>query len=91
MIYDIDMLEAFYASYSKQVADVREKLGRPLTFAAKILYPHLYNPAELLLCKMGEDSVYFRPNRAALQDATAQMAELQFMRSSNSWAVLRIT
>ena len=58
---------------------VRAALKRPLTLAEKILYTHLYNVADLKNYEKGEDYVNFRPDRVAMQDATAQMALLQFM------------
>lgn len=84
MIYDLEMLEAFYASYDGRVEAVRKKLGRPLTLAEKVLYAHLYDDSVLaegsfIGYKRGEDYVNFRPDRVAMQDATAQMALLQFM------------
>ena len=90
MIYDIDMLEAFYAGYATRVEAARRTLGRPLTLAEKVLYAHLYDGSLLADneaagktvftgYKRGEDYVNFRPDRVAMQDATAQMALLQFM------------
>ena len=79
MVYDVTMLEAFYAAYKGKVEHVRAILKRPLTLAEKILYAHLYDVADLKDYKRGEDYVNFRPDRVAMQDATAQMALLQFM------------
>ncbi len=75
MIFDIDFIRNHYATFSKRVATIREKVGRPLTLSEKVLYTHLYNPNESL------ETTYanFRPDRVAMQDATAQMALLQFM------------
>ncbi len=78
-ILDLEMLSRFYAGYSSKVAQARQVIGRPLTYAEKVLYAHLYNDADLRPMKRGEDYVNFRPNRVAMQDATAQMALLQFM------------
>lgn len=58
---------------------VRDVLGRPLTLSEKILYAHLYNKEEIRPLQRGTDYAVFRPDRAAMQDATAQMAILQFM------------
>ncbi len=77
MVYDVTMLEAFYAAYKGKVEHVRAILKRPLTLAEKILYAHLYDVADLKDYKRGEDYVNFRPDRVAMQDATAQMALLQ--------------
>lgn len=79
MVYDLTMLKAFYAAYEGRLADVRARLQRPLTLAEKILYVHLYNEKEVNNYKRGNDYVNFRPDRVAMQDATAQMALLQFM------------
>ncbi|MCR5077815.1 MAG: aconitate hydratase [Prevotella sp.] len=79
MILDKEMLRGFYASYSEKVKAARLSLGHPLTYAEKVLYSHLYNQDNLRQYKRGEDYVDFRPNRVAMQDATAQMALLQFM------------
>lgn len=79
MVQDLSMLQQFYAEYPEKLASVRKGLDRPLTYAEKILYTHLYNYAELRDYRRGEDYVNFRPNRVAMQDATAQMALLQFM------------
>ena len=79
MVYDMTMLEAFYSAYKGKVEHVRGILKRPLTLAEKILYAHLYDAADVKDYKRGEDYVNFRPDRVAMQDATAQMALLQFM------------
>lgn len=79
MVHDIEMLKAFYSSFSSRVEDARKVLKRPLTLTEKILYAHLFNPNELGSYNRGEDYVNFRPDRVAMQDATAQMALLQFM------------
>ncbi|MCR4773012.1 MAG: aconitate hydratase [Prevotella sp.] len=79
-IPDIDMLRAFYASYTERVNNAKNVLGRRLTYAEKVLYAHLYNPEQdIKNYKRGEDYADFKPNRVAMQDATAQMALLQFM------------
>lgn len=79
MVYDLNMLKSFYAPYKGKMEHVRAALKRPLTLAEKILYTHLYNVADLKNYERGEDYVNFRPDRVAMQDATAQMALLQFM------------
>lgn len=79
MVYDLTMLNAFYENYSKKIERVRIVLQRPLTLAEKILYAHLFNEEGVKSYKRGEDYVNFRPDRVAMQDATAQMALLQFM------------
>ena len=73
MVYDLDMLKAFYASFEKKIGRVRAVLQRPLTLAEKILYTHLYDDAQLKNYERGEDYVNFRPDRVDMQDATAQI------------------
>ena len=79
MVYDVEMLRSFYSSYGADVESARKKLGKRLTLAEKVLYAHLYNKVETAAFKRGVDYVNFRPDRVAMQDATAQMALLQFM------------
>lgn len=79
MAFDINMLSDFYASYVGKVSAARQLLGRPLTLAEKILYAHLYNGLPEAPLKRLEDYANFRPDRVAMQDATAQMAVLQFI------------
>ena len=88
MILDIDMLRSFYASYSKNVENAKKTMKRPLTYAEKVLYTHLFDPAVLHPFKRGEEYVDFRPNRVAMQDATAQMALLQFMNAGKNEAAV---
>ena len=73
------MLRSFYASYSDSVKQAKATVKRPLTYAEKVLFAHLYDPTQLRPYKRGIEYVDFRPNRVAMQDATAQMALLQFM------------
>lgn len=79
MVYDLTMLKAFYAAYQAKVAQAHNLLQRPMTLAEKILYAHLFDSGSMQDYKRGEDYVNFRPDRVAMQDATAQMALLQFM------------
>ena len=78
-MFDLETVKAFYGAYGRRVAAVRRKLGRPLTLSEKILYSHLYDFESLTPLKRLEDFGEFRPDRVAMQDATAQMALLQFM------------
>lgn len=78
-IYDLDMLRTFYESYKQRVEQAREKLARPLTCAEKILFAHLTPGQEPQSFMRGESYATFRPDRVCMQDATAQMAILQFM------------
>ena len=69
----------------------REQVGRPLTLAEKILYAHLYEESDICPFRRGEDYVNFRPDRVAMQDATAQMALLQFMNAGKSKSAVPAT
>ena len=79
MAFDIDMIKEAYASFGSKVDAARTELGRPLTLAEKILYTHLHEESPLKNYQRGKDYVFFAPDRVAMQDATAQMALLQFM------------
>jgi aconitate hydratase len=79
MPFDIDMIRAHYSTLPERVAATREMLGRPLTLSEKILYTHLHEESPLQKYNRGKDYVFFGPDRVAMQDATAQMALLQFM------------
>ena len=79
MVHDIEMLKKFYAGFTDRVDCVRNRIDRPMTLSEKILYAHLYNEDSVKNYKRGVDYVNFRPDRVAMQDATAQMALLQFM------------
>ncbi len=74
----------FYSEYQKRLAAVRLQLNRPLTLAEKIVYVHLFDVKELKSYDRGSDYAYFAPDRVAMQDATAQMALLQFMNAGKS-------
>ncbi len=91
MTYNIDMLRAFYGSYTQKVADTRKKLQRPLTYAEKILFSHLVGEVPAEGFKRGKDYAQFSPNRVCMQDATAQMAILQFINSGREKAVVPST
>ncbi|MBC9795286.1 aconitate hydratase [Sinomicrobium weinanense] len=79
MAFDIDMIQKVYAGIAERVDKAREVVGKPLTLSEKILYAHLWdgNPGKAF--ERGADYVDFAPDRIACQDATAQMALLQFM------------
>ena len=74
----VDLVRAAYERFGDRVAIGRERLGRPLTFSEKVLWAHADDPATLGTGR-GEDYADYRPDRVAMQDATAQMALLQFM------------
>ncbi|MCB0549636.1 MAG: aconitate hydratase, partial [Phaeodactylibacter sp.] len=79
MPFDLDMIKAVYQALPQRVEEARKLLGRPLTLAEKILYSHLHPESPLQKYNRGKDYVFFAPDRVAMQDATAQMALLQFM------------
>lgn len=79
MPFDIDMLKAHYESLPARVNAAKQALGRSLTLTEKILYAHLHADSPLQSYGRGKDYVFFAPDRVAMQDATAQMALLQFM------------
>ena len=79
MVFDLDMVTEFYSKYATKVASAREFLGRPLTLSEKILYSHLWEELPNKAFERGNSYVDFAPDRVAMQDATAQMALLQFM------------
>ena len=84
MAFDIEMIKAHYAKLAAQVAQTRKLLNRPLTASEKILYSHLWDAMPSTAFKRGVDYVDFAPDRIACQDATAQMALLQFMQAGKS-------
>jgi aconitate hydratase len=79
MPFDIELLRKHYQEFANKVNQAREVLQHPLTLSEKILYAHLHPESPLKNYKRGEDYVFFSPDRVAMQDATAQMALLQFM------------
>ncbi|MBK8347008.1 MAG: aconitate hydratase [Saprospiraceae bacterium] len=84
MAFDIEMIKASYEAFPAKVEAARKVLGRPLTLSEKILYSHLHDDSPLQDYKRGKDYVFFAPDRVAMQDATAQMALLQFMTAGRS-------
>jgi aconitate hydratase len=81
MAFDIEMIKAVYAKYPERVAAARKATGKPLTLAEKILYTHLWEGEASQAYERGNSYVDFAPDRVAMQDATAQMALLQFMQA----------
>ncbi len=79
MAFDFELIRSFYDELSSGITEIRKALGRPLTQSEKILYTHLYNKGQTGHFIRGADYVDFAPDRVAMQDATAQMALLQFM------------
>jgi aconitate hydratase len=84
MVFDLDMIQRFYAGYSAKVEAARKVVQHPLTLTEKILYAHLWSGNADKAFTRGKDYVDFAPDRVAMQDATAQMALLQFMQSGRS-------
>jgi aconitate hydratase len=81
MAFDIEMIKAVYGNYPSRIAAARKSVGRPLTLTEKILYAHLTQGAATEAYQRGGSYVDFNPDRVAMQDATAQMALLQFMQA----------
>lgn len=81
MAFDIDMIKKVYERYPSRVAAARNAVGKPLTLAEKILYTHLWDGDATVAHERGNSYVDFAPDRVAMQDATAQMALLQFMQA----------
>lgn len=81
MAFDIDMIKKVYSQMEERVTKAREIVGTPLTLAEKILYAHLWDGTPSKKYVRGKDYVDFAPDRIACQDATAQMALLQFMQA----------
>ena len=79
MIFDLRMIDAFYKGLASGISEIRKNVHHPLTLTEKILYNHLYQKSEVRTFSRGVDYVDFAPDRVAMQDATAQMALLQFM------------
>ncbi|MFN8334125.1 MAG: aconitate hydratase [Cyclobacteriaceae bacterium] len=79
MIFDLDMIKAVYKNLPAKIAQARKVVGKPLTLSEKILYSHLHKDQAMENFGRGKSYVNFSPDRVAMQDATAQMALLQFM------------
>ena len=88
MTYDLETVLDFYSNFSNKLNAVKAELQRPLTLTEKILYSHLHQASDtapkIQNFTRGEDYVNFDPDRVAMQDATAQMALLQFMNSGQT-------
>ena len=84
MLFDLELIRKAYASMPEKVKLTRNLLGRPLTLSEKILYSHLFDGNPTAVLRRGADYVNFAPDRVAMQDATAQMALLQFMNAGRS-------
>ena len=81
MAFDIDMIKKVYSQYDERIAAARQIVNKPLTLSEKILYAHLWDGNATEAYERGKSYVDFAPDRVAMQDATAQMALLQFMQA----------
>ena len=84
MAFDIEMIKKVYAHFGSRINAARKAVGKPLTLTEKILYAHLWQGDATSSFERGNSYVDFAPDRVAMQDATAQMALLQFMQSGRS-------
>ncbi|MDF2553637.1 MAG: aconitate hydratase [Chryseobacterium sp.] len=84
MTFDIDMIKKVYERYPERIAAARKITGKPLTLSEKILYTHLWEGNSTQEYERGNSYVDFAPDRVAMQDATAQMALLQFMQAGKA-------
>ncbi|WP_088653970.1 aconitate hydratase [Geofilum rhodophaeum] len=91
MAFDIDMIRRVYAQFGEKVEQTRKVLNRPLTLTEKILYAHLSGELPQQAFERGKSYVDFAPDRVAMQDATAQMALLQFMQAGREKAAVPST
>jgi len=81
MAFDIDMIKKVYSQYDERITAARKVVNKPLTLSEKILYAHLWEGNATEAYERGKSYVDFAPDRVAMQDATAQMALLQFMQA----------
>jgi aconitate hydratase len=84
MAFDIEMIKKLYSNFSTRIDAARKATGKPLTLTEKILYAHLWQGDATVAYERGKDYVEFAPDRVAMQDATAQMALLQFMQAGRA-------
>ena len=91
MTFDLEMIRSVYERFPKNVGAAREMTGKNLTLAEKILYTHLWEGEAKQAFTRGADYVDFAPDRVAMQDATAQMALLQFMQAGKAKAAVPST
>jgi len=80
-VFDLEMIKAVYEKFPSRIAAARKAVNKPLTLSEKILYAHLWDGEATIAHKRGKSYVDFDPDRVAMQDATAQMALLQFMQA----------
>ena len=88
MILDLELIKSYYGGLPGKISRIKKELRRPLTVSEKILYSHMVGEGKYTLRKRGMDYVDFVPDRVAMQDATAQMALLQFMMAGKDKAAV---
>ena len=91
MLFDIDLIRSVYEKLPSRIEAARKVVGKPLTLTEKILYSHLFDGQAEKAHTRGKDYVDFAPDRVAMQDATAQMALLQFMLCGRDTAAVPIS
>jgi len=91
MLFDIELIRGIYQSYPERITKTRNVLNRPLSLIDKILYTHLFDGNPLVPYTRGSDYTEFAPDRVAMQDATAQMALLQFMQAGKKQTAVPTT
>ena len=91
MVFDLEMIHGVYAAMDDKIGQARRVLGHPLSFTEKVLYAHLSDNLPQSPYIRGKSYVDFLPDRVAMQDATAQMALLQFMQAGKSKAAVPST
>ena len=91
MVFDLEMIKKLYELYPQKVEAARTLLQKPLTLSEKILYTHLWDGEAKEVYERGASYVDFAPDRVAMQDATAQMALLQFMQAGKQKAAVPST
>lgn len=90
-VIDPNFYSKFYSDYGQKVSEIRQKIGRPLTYAEKVLYAHVHAESNGVIFNRGKDYGMFQPDRVAMQDATAQMALLQFMNAGRKQVAVPTT
>jgi aconitate hydratase len=91
MIFNIELIKSYYERLPHLIGELRKNLEKPLTFSEKVLYTHLFNKTDLRYFNRGVDYVEFAPDRIAMQDATAQMALLQFIMAGKDTSLVPVS
>ena len=89
MLFDLEYIKEVYKEYQESLGEIRKKVGRPLTLTEKLLFAHLGGKSNIPA--RGSDYAHFHPDRVAMQDATAQMALLQFINAGRSQTAVPAT